>query len=130
MEPNNTNNIKKILWIEDDNLISTILGNKIRASGLELIHVSSAEKAIDVLKDIVPDIIVVDILLPGNMDGLGLILHIKGDKRLQNVPILVLSNISEKESIDRARSLGIKGFMNKPVVSMEQIIQNIKTYIQ
>lgn len=115
---------KKILWIEDDVMIGTILGNKILAAGYDLIHIIDGEEALNYLKESTPNLIVIDILLPG-IDGLSVIKKLHDDARLSKIPIIILSNISTQADIDLAKSLGVKKFLVKPATSLEEIMVEV-----
>ena len=64
---------KKILWVEDDKLIGNILSKKLLSSGFDLIFTKSGVEALEHLKHVIPDIIIVDILLPG-MNGFDILI--------------------------------------------------------
>ena len=117
---------KKILWIEDDRLIGNILKKKIISSGFDLTHVQDGTAALESLKTIKPDVIVADLILPG-MDGFELIEAINKDKNMEDVPKMILSNVSKTGDIDRAKSLGVKKYLVKASTSLDQVIVEIKS---
>jgi CheY-like chemotaxis protein len=116
---------KKLLWVEDDKLIGTILAKKIVSSGFDLVHVKDGEEALNSLMGRIPDVIIVDLILPG-LNGFEILEKIKNDDRFKNVPTMVLSNLSKVSDIDRAKSLGAKKFLVKASTSLDQVIVEIK----
>lgn len=116
---------KKVMWVEDDRLIGTILAKKLISSGFDLFHAKSGEEALEALKQAIPDVIVLDLLLPG-MSGFDILSKIKDDPGLKNVPIMVLSNLSKPTDIDRAKTLGAKRFLIKAASSLEQIVSEVR----
>lgn len=116
---------KQILWVEDDKLIGTILSQKIVASGFRLIHAEHGEQALEAVKNIVPDGIVLDLLLPG-MNGFEILEKIKADPRLNKVPVMILSNFSKPSDIERAKALGAQKFFVKAATSLDKIVSEIK----
>jgi DNA-binding response OmpR family regulator len=116
---------KKLLWVEDDKLIGTILAKKLIASGFDLFHAKNGEEALEALKASIPDAVVVDLLLPG-MSGFDILQSIKMDERLKNIPTMVLSNLSKPSDIEKARILGAKKFLVKAAASLDQIVAEIK----
>lgn len=116
---------KKLLWVEDDKLIGTILAKKLISSGFDLVHVKDGEGAISSLEGRIPNVIIVDLILPG-MNGFEILEKIKNDDRFKNVPTMVLSNLSKVSDIDRAKSLGAKKFLVKASTSLDQVIVEIK----
>ncbi|MFA6554148.1 MAG: response regulator [Candidatus Paceibacterota bacterium] len=117
---------KKILWIEDDKLIGTILSKKLVSSGFDLVHAMSGEEAIKSLESRVPDVIVIDLLLPG-MGGFDILQKIKDNSALQKVPRMVLSNLSKSSDIEKAKDLGANKFLVKASTSLDQIVVEIKS---
>ena len=124
-ESKQINEKKKLLWIEDDRLIGTILSKKLVSSGFDLVHVRDGESAITSLSTRVPDVIIVDLILPG-LNGFEILEKIKNDENLRKIPSMVLSNLSKISDIDRAKSLGIKKFLVKASTSLDQVIVEIK----
>ena len=118
---------KIILWVEDDLMIGTILGNKLIAAGYDLIHVSGGEEALYQLKQVVPSLIVLDILLPG-INGFDVLSKIKADSSLKDIPVIILSNVSRDSDIDKANAMGVKKFLVKPTTSLEEIIAEVKIW--
>jgi DNA-binding response OmpR family regulator len=124
-KPVDTSPKKKLLWVEDDKLIGTILAKKLVASGFDLTHCKNGEEALAAVKNMVPDMIVVDLLLPG-MSGFEILQKMKQDDRLKNVPSMVLSNLSKPSDIEKARVLGAKKFLVKAATSLDQIVAEVK----
>ncbi len=116
---------KKILWIEDDALLGSILGKTLRSHGYDLMHVKNAKDAINALGQFVPDLIIADILMPGEQNGFDVLKFVYDDHRFKDVPRIVLSNLSNTADLDRARGLGVNKFMVKADSSIEQIIAEI-----
>lgn len=117
---------KKILWTEDDKLIGSILTQKIQSSGFELLRATNGAEAFKILETTIPDIIVVDLLLP-DMNGFDILEKAAADPRLKDVPRMVLSNLDEKSDKERARQLGASKFLVKAVTPLDQIIVEIRS---
>lgn len=120
---------KKLLWIEDDSLISTILSEKFISSKFNLVHTTNGEEALKILEGLVPDAILIDLVLPG-MDGFEVLEKIRQDDRLKAVPIVILSNLSGKGDIEKAYRLGAQKFILKAVTSLDQIVQEVRELLQ
>lgn len=125
MKPENENK-KKLLWVEDDKLIGTILAKKLIASGFDLSHAKNGEEALSSLKQSIPDVIVLDLLLPG-MSGFDILQQIRMNEKLKTVPVIILSNLSKPSDIDKAKILGAQKFLVKAATSLDQIIFEIKS---
>lgn len=116
---------KKVLWVEDDKLIGTILAKKIISSGFDLYHAKNGEEALQILKQITPDLIAVDLMLPG-MSGFDILQQVKMDESKKNIPTMVLSNLSKPSDVEKAKMLGAKKFLVKAATSLDQIVAEMK----
>ncbi len=128
----NANNIStsglkdvKILWVEDDQFLGELLARKLSAEGAHLFHATNGEEALTILNTEVPDIITLDIVLPG-MNGLKTLEEIHKNEALSKIPVIMLSNLSQKEDVDKAFSLGAKKFLVKASYTLQEIIAEIK----
>ncbi len=121
--PANSNK-KKILWVEDDKLIGTILAKKLISSGFDLFHAKNGEEALEALKSSIPDAIVLDLLLPG-MTGFDILQRVKMDERLKKIPSMILSNLSKPSDIEKAKILGANKFLVKAAASLDQIVAEV-----
>lgn len=120
---------KTILWAEDDKLIANILSKKLLSSGFQLLQVKNGEEATVKFKEMVPDVIVLDLLLPG-LSGFDLMARIKQEKALANVPIVILSNLNKPSDIEKARSLGAVKYLVKAGTSLDQIVGELKKIVK
>jgi len=105
----------KILVIEDDSTAASLLLLQLEQEGYRCDWVSSAEKALNWLESELPDMITLDIMLPG-MDGWQFLEHIKQNKRLNDIPVVIISMLDDE---GRAFSLGASRMLNKPVKKKE-----------
>ena len=116
---------QKLLWVEDDKLIGTILAKKLISSGFDLFHAKNGEEALEALKSSIPDMVVVDLMLPG-MSGFDILQKMQMDPQLKKIPSMVLSNLSKPSDIEKAKMLGAKKFLVKAATSLDQIVDEIK----
>lgn len=116
---------KKLLWVEDDKLIGSILSKKLIASGFDLFHAKNGQEALQYLADHVPDAMVFDLLMPG-MSGFDILQKAKADPRLKTVPAMILSNLNKQSDIERAKVLGAQKFLVKAAASLDQIVEEIR----
>ena len=108
-------------------MIGTILGNKLISAGFDLIHVSNGEEAMYQLKQVIPHLIVLDLLLPG-VDGFKVLEDIHKIEGVKNIPVIILTNANRESDIKKAQALGVKKFLLKPASSLEEIVKEVRTY--
>lgn len=120
---------KKILWVEDDKLLSTILTRKIEGDGFTLLKANNGDEAMKFLETEVPDVIVLDIMLPG-MNGMDILQKIKMVEKFRKIPIMMLTNLNRQSDIEKAKVLGANKFMVKAAASLDEIIGAIDELIE
>ncbi len=116
---------KKILWIEDDKFLRSILIKKFESSGHIVLKAENGEEALSIISTETPDIMVIDILLPG-LNGFDILQKIKMNEKFRNIPVIILSNINKPSDIDKAKALGAQKFLVKSSVSLNEIILEVE----
>ena len=112
----------KILIVEDDNLLRSVLGEKIVQKGFAVFEAEDGEKALQTVNECKPDIILLDLLLPG-IGGFDVLTQIKKDEALKNIPVIVLSNLGGEKEIEKALELGAVDFFIKANYTLDEIIE-------
>ncbi len=114
---------KKILIVEDDVLIHNLLTDKmslLRDKGVEVIAMLSASEAIEKVKEIVPDLILLDLVMEG-MTGFEFLEHLRADPLVAKTPVVILSNLSSDTDKARAKSLGVLAYLVKADLSLDDV---------
>lgn len=111
---------KKILVVEDDQFLSTVLLKKLQNEKCDVAHAMTAEEAITKSLD-KPDIILLDLILPG-ANGLDILKKVKENPDTKATPVVILSNLSQQEDMDRAKELGAEKFLVKAMSTPEDIL--------
>ncbi len=115
----------KIMLVDDDSFLLNMYSLKFSKSGFEVEAIQSSEQALKRLKEgFVPDIILLDIIMPG-MDGLELLSHIREEKLAESATIIMLSNQSDTNDVDRAKSLRIDGYIVKATTIPSEVISQV-----
>ena len=120
--------MSRVLVVEDDKFLGTAYRAVMTKAGFEFELATDGEEALRVLKDWKPEIILLDLVMP-RMDGFATLEALKKDPTLATIPVLVASNLGQKEDLDRAMGMGAVGFIIKSDSSPEEIISRIKSII-
>jgi len=114
---------KRVLLVDDEDRIVNFLALKLKVSGYQVICASDGEKGLDLARTATPDIILLDIIMPG-IDGLEVLRRLR---KFSDVPVIVLS---AKERIsEEVFALGANGFMSKPF-NPDDLISEVKALLQ
>ncbi len=119
---------KKVMWVEDDKFLSDIIARKLSGEKCKLVHTEEGEEALKIVEAEKPDIIMLDILLPG-IDGFEILTRIKRIPSVRNTPVILLSNLGQQSDIDRGKSLGADRFLIKATVTLDEIVDEIKDVV-
>lgn len=116
---NGSKNQKQILVVDDDHFLSEMIRRKLENSGYSVVLANDSYKAITLLNKIRPDAILLDIMLP-SMSGLELLNVIRYQKFNDEVPIIMISGISNSNFVDQALRMGGDDYFSKPL-DMEKL---------
>ena len=105
---------KKILAIDDSSTNIVLLNAVLVQHGYEVITAFSAKEAFKLLEKESPDLILLDLLMP-EISGIDFLEHIKKEKKLKDIPVVIVSAVGSKENISLTRELGAVSFISKPV---------------
>jgi DNA-binding response OmpR family regulator len=120
---------KKILIIEDDPYLIDVYKTKLEKEGFEVEIAESGEKGLEKLKEEKFDLLVLDIVLP-KFNGFEILEKIKENKDIKDLKIIVLSNLSQKEEIERALSFGVEKYLIKAYFTPTEVIEEIKKILK
>ena len=120
----------KILFVEDEPNHIAIYETKLKQEGFDFFSAKTAEEAIPLIKVEKPDLIMLDLLLPGEENGIDVLAKLKKDPQTQNIPIIVFTNYDEKEFRERAQTLGANDFVLKSDVTPSQMVAKIRQILK
>ncbi len=113
---------KTILLVEDDEFLIDILVQKFNEQDYNLLHVNNGEDAIQTAQEKDPDIILLDIILPG-MNGFEVLKKLKNNTVTDHIPVVFLSNLGQEEDIEKGKKLGAVDFIVKANHSLDEIVE-------
>ena len=119
----------KVLIIEDDTFLLQMYSTKLELEGFAVSAATDGEKGLRQAKKEIPDIILLDLILP-KKDGVAVLEELKKDPATAPVPVIILSNIGQKEQIDRCFALGAVDYMIKAHFIPSEVIAKIKKTLE
>ena len=118
----------KTLIVEDDSFLLSAYRLKLEGLGYEIKEALDGAEALKILEWWTPELVILDLMLP-KMDGFDFLTKMKADHRWKNVPVLVASNLGQREDIDRAMALGAAGYVVKSDLSLEDLVTKINALL-
>ncbi len=119
---------KKILLVEDDPFLSFLLKNRLQKEQFEILLAKDGEEAINILKSEKPDLILLDIILP-KKSGFEVMEEIRQNPEIENVSIIIISNLGQPEDVTRGQELGAIEYFVKAKTSIDDLILKIKDFL-
>jgi two-component system phosphate regulon response regulator PhoB len=120
--------IIRVLFIEDDPAVAEMYRTKLELDGYVVQSASDGETALRLAASSLPDIVFLDIGLP-SMDGLAVLERLRGDERTRSLPVVILSNYSEAELVQRGLRLGALEHLVKSQTTPAQVAGNVPNWL-
>lgn len=116
---------KRILIVEDEPTLLNILAAEFSKAGFSVCKSSDAESTFQMAKDSEPNVILLDILLPDG-DGETLLEKFKADEKTKNIPVVVLTNLTDEDTRKKCEAAGCVDFLVKADYRIDELVQKIK----
>ena len=119
---------KKILLIDDDPNIVTLLKSRLESAGYSVVSAHDGVKGLDLARKRKPDLIIVDVIMP-NIDGYQFCLLLRSDERCKKIPVIMLTSMNEKMDRMTGKALGADEYITKPFDSAK-LFETVKTMLE
>ncbi len=119
--------MKRVLFIEDDWSLQKIYVDALKTRDIQCISALTGKDGFDKAKKELPDLIILDIMLPGGQNGFDILTQLKRDTETSNIPVLVLTNLDSEQKT--ALSLGAVDYVVKANTSLDQVLTKIEALV-
>jgi len=119
---------KKILIIEDEEIMINLLQKKLSQEGYNVSVARNGEEGLRLIKETMPDLVLLDIIMP-KMGGLEVMEAMQKDEKLKDIPVIIVSNSGQPVEIDKAKELGVKDWLIKTEFDPQEVINKVKKQI-
>ncbi|MFC1789376.1 response regulator transcription factor [Patescibacteria group bacterium] len=120
--------MKKILFIEDEAALQKTFSDLLGSKGYEIISALNGQVGLDLAKEKIPDLIILDLVLP-KMHGLEVLRALKEDLITKKIPVIILTNLEGISEIEKAIELGATTYLVKAQYSLEELVEKIKNIL-
>jgi DNA-binding response OmpR family regulator len=121
---------QKILIVEDDSFLQGLAAGKLTKSGFDVHTAGNIAEAEKTLEEIVPDLIILDLVLPGGTDGFGILKKLRENAKTKETPVIIFSNLAEEADMNKAKELGANEFMVKSNFTLDELVTKIQELLK
>ncbi|MCB9802862.1 response regulator [Candidatus Nomurabacteria bacterium] len=115
----------RVLIVEDDDFLSQMYAAKLELEDFNVLTAMTGTAGLKLAQKELPDFILLDLNLP-EMDGFEVLRNLKADEKTKNIPVLILTNFSQKEHIDKCLDLGAEDYLIKAHFVPSEVVAKIK----
>jgi DNA-binding response OmpR family regulator len=119
---------KKIVVVEDDQAFYNLCATELELKGYEVVHVPDGQTAVSRIREEKPDLILLDIILPG-INGLDILEELKAADETANIAVIMLTNFGTDENISKAVELGADDYLMKYNLVPSELPEKLAPYI-
>ncbi|MFP4198515.1 MAG: response regulator transcription factor [Halanaerobium sp.] len=106
--------MSKILVVDDEKNIRLVVGKSLEKAGFDVYYAVDGVQAVEKANDLNPDLVLLDLRLP-KMNGFLVLEALKSDTSTEDIPVIILSALSEEDDVQKVISLGAEDFLVKPI---------------
>ena len=119
----------RVLFVEDDPAVAQMYKLKLELDGYAVDVAGDGVQAVQMAMGCPPDLIFLDIRLP-KMDGLGVLEALRRDERTREVPVVILSNYTERELVERGLRLGALDYLVKSQTTPARVAGGVAAWLR
>lgn len=119
----------KILIIDDDPFILDIYALKFKERGFEVDFAQNGKDGLKKATEQKPEVILLDVVMPG-MDGFEVLRELKKDQNTRSIKVVVLTNIGQKEEVERGKALGADDYIIKAHFAPSEVVEKVNSVLQ
>ena len=118
-----------VLLIEDDSFLANIYKTKFEMEGFKVSVSEDGESGIEDAKRKHPDLVLLDVLLP-KLDGFTVLKKLKEDAALKDIPVILLTNLGQKDDVDKGLELGAEDYLIKAHFKPSETVEKVKAVLK
>lgn len=116
---------KKILFIEDESALQKAATQVLSETGYEVSSALDGETGLRVAKELLPDLILLDLILP-KKNGFEVLKELKENEQTKKIPVIILSNLESGGDVQKSLELGATTYLVKTNYSLQDVVEKIK----
>jgi len=117
-----------LLLIEDNPILNSMYKAAFEKKGFSVFFAHHGEKGLEIAKEKKPDLIVLDLLMPG-MNGFEVLAALKADPATKDIKVIVLTVVNKPESKEKAKALGAVDYLIKSDLDLSEIVELVTSHL-
>ncbi len=118
----------RVLVVEDEPVNLKLLKEILQTEGFDVLYAEDGRQAVEVARAELPDLILMDIRMPG-MDGFQAVKLLKSDDTTRNIPVVAVTAYAMKEDRERATEAGFDDYLTKPF-RYEEVVEKVRRFLK
>ena len=118
----------RVVIVEDDEFLSGIYQTKFAMEGFAVTVAANGEEGLKTIEKKMPDIVLLDILLP-KLDGFAVLESLKKNAKTKNIPVILLTNLGQKDDVDRGIELGAADYLIKAHYKPSETVEKVRAIL-
>jgi DNA-binding response OmpR family regulator len=119
----------KVLVVEDEKMISDMYKTKFEMGDYKVIQASDGREGLDMAKEMKPDIILLDIIMP-KLDGFVVLQELKKDTATKDIPVILLTNLGQEDDVKKGKELGADDYFVKANHSPADVVKKVESILK
>ena len=116
--------MKKILIIEDEEIILDLMKRKLSQEGYEVLTAKDGEEGLNAMRQFKPELILLDVVMP-KLGGFEVMEEMRKDEQLRRIPVIIISNSGQPVEIDKAKELGANNWLIKTEFDPQEVVDKV-----
>jgi DNA-binding response OmpR family regulator len=115
---------KRVMIVDDEASLRALVRVNLEVDGFDVIEAVDGNDALEKMKELRPDLVLLDIMMPGK-DGIEVLEDLAASEELVSIPVILLTAKGEQEDLEKGAALGARGHITKPF-DPEQLVRTVK----
>lgn len=121
--------MKKVFVIEDDQFLEKLILRKLQSAGFDIFGTQNWTEAEKNIFEFMPDVLILDLMLPGEIDGFGILKELRSKSKFKDLKIIVFSNMADTETEKRTIDMGANAYMIKSNFTLDELVEKVNELV-
>ncbi|MFO0862777.1 MAG: response regulator [Candidatus Saccharibacteria bacterium] len=120
---------KVVLLVEDNDFIRNMYQLKLAKADFSVVEAVDGQMALDKIGEHKPDLVLLDLMMP-NVNGIDVLKSLKKQNLTPDLPVIVLTNVMDPQTIEQAKELGARDYIVKTDLTPSQVVEKLQPFLK